>query len=107
MAQQIGSAPGGVDEGIYGGLGGAGGELVMDVRRADQVWLRKSRSLIHISSSCEDRDVWKFTLRACLQKSSLRGGEGRSSPSSGATAARKHGGQPAGDEPFLDKEFEH
>lgn len=43
------------------------GELMMDIRRPDQVWLRKARSLVHISSSCEDRDVWKFTLSKCLE----------------------------------------
>jgi Pep3/Vps18/deep orange family len=42
------------------------GEFLMDVRRPDQIWLRKGRSLIHISSSQEDRDVWKFTLEKCL-----------------------------------------
>jgi len=43
------------------------GELLMDVRRPDQVWLRHGRSLIHISSTQEDRDVWKFTLEKCLE----------------------------------------
>lgn len=43
------------------------GELMMDIRRPDQIWLRKARSLVHISSSCEDRDVWKFTLSKCLE----------------------------------------
>lgn len=42
------------------------GELLTDIRRPDQVWMRKSRSLIHISSSQEDRDVWKYTLEKCL-----------------------------------------
>ena len=41
-------------------------EFLMDVRRPDQVWLRKGRSLLHLSSSQEDRDVWKFTLQKCL-----------------------------------------
>ena len=46
---------------------GGPGEFLMDIRRPDQIWLRKGRSLIHISSSQEDRDVWKFTLRnKCL-----------------------------------------
>ncbi|CAB9513727.1 Vacuolar Protein (Partial), partial [Seminavis robusta] len=44
------------------------GELLMDIRRPDQVWLRHGRSLIHISSTQEDRDVWKFTLAKCLEK---------------------------------------
>lgn len=43
------------------------GELMMDVRRPDQVWLRKARSLVHISSSQEDRDVWKYTLFKSLE----------------------------------------
>jgi hypothetical protein len=38
------------------------GELMSDIRRPDQVWLRKARSLVHISSTQEDRDVWKYTL---------------------------------------------
>ena len=42
------------------------GELLMDIRRPDQVWLRKGRSLVHISSSQEDRDVWKFTLEKAI-----------------------------------------
>lgn len=54
-------AHGSVDESLIGV-----GELLMDVRRADQVWLRKGRSLVHISSTQEDRDVWKFTLKKCL-----------------------------------------
>ena len=45
------------------------GELIMDPRRPDQIWLRKARVLVHISSNREDRDVWKFTLQACLGKS--------------------------------------
>jgi hypothetical protein len=43
------------------------GELMSDVRRPDQVWLRKARSLVHISSTQEDRDVWKFTLLKGLE----------------------------------------
>jgi hypothetical protein len=43
------------------------GELMMDVRRPDQVWLRKARSLVHISPSQEDRDVWKYTLFKSLE----------------------------------------
>lgn len=45
------------------------GELIMDIRRPDQVWLRKCRSLVHISPNQEDRDVWKFTLFKCLEPS--------------------------------------
>jgi Pep3/Vps18/deep orange family len=47
------------------------GELMMDIRRPEQMWLRKGRTLIHISPSQEDRDVWKFTLQKCLQ---MKGG---------------------------------
>ena len=50
-------------------LGNTIGEFLMDIRRPDQIWLRKGRSLIHISSSQEDRDVWKFTLQKCLNMS--------------------------------------
>ena len=53
------------------------GELLMDIRRPDQVWLRMGRTLVHISSSCEDRDVWKFTLKKCLEPSAKRGNEER------------------------------
>jgi len=49
------------------------GELMMDIRRPEQVWLRKARALVHISSSCEDRDVWKFTLAKCLEMPTGRG----------------------------------
>eukprot|EP00536_Pseudo-nitzschia_multiseries_P009218 jgi/Psemu1/257953/estExt_Genewise1Plus.C_2520067 len=42
------------------------GELMSDIRRPDQVWLRKARGLVHISSSQEDRDVWKYTLYKSL-----------------------------------------
>ena len=52
-----------LDDGLHGG---GHGELIMDVRRPNQVWLWKSRSLVHISSSREDRDVWKFSLESCL-----------------------------------------
>ncbi len=51
------------DDGLHGG---GNNELIMDVRKPNQVWLWKSRTLIHISSSREDRDVWKFSLEACL-----------------------------------------
>lgn len=49
------------------------GELLMDIRRPDQVWLRQGRSLIHISSTQEDRDVWKYSLSKCLEKPKGRG----------------------------------
>lgn len=49
------------------------GELMMDVRRPDQVWLRKGKSLVHISPSQEDRDVWKYTLFKSLDMPTNRG----------------------------------
>jgi len=55
-----------IDIGNHNHMDVSAGELLMDVRRPDQVWLRKGRSLVHISSSQEDRDVWKFTLKKCL-----------------------------------------
>lgn len=58
-----------IDDGIYSGHS----ELIMDVRRPDQVWLRKSRSLMHISSTREDRDVWKYSLEACLKGATPHG----------------------------------
>jgi len=42
-------------------------ELMMDVRRPDQVWLRNNQTLVHINSSQEDRDVWKYTLEKSLE----------------------------------------
>jgi hypothetical protein len=58
----INQSTGIIDDGLHGGYG----ELIMDIRRPNQVWLWKSRSLVHISSSREDRDVWKFSLESCL-----------------------------------------
>ena len=58
-----------IDDGLFTGHA----ELIMDVRRADQVWLQKSRSLVHISSKFENRDVWKFSLISCLQGTSSHG----------------------------------
>mmetsp|Transcript_18427 Transcript_18427/g.27970 ORF Transcript_18427/g.27970 Transcript_18427/m.27970 type:complete len:1266 (+) Transcript_18427:161-3958(+) len=49
-------------------LNSAGGQLLVDIRRPDQVWLRKGRTLVHISSSMEDRDVWKYTLQMCIDE---------------------------------------
>ena len=57
-----------VDDGIF--TTGDAGELMMDIRRPDQIWLRKSRTLVHITSSNESRDVWKFTLEKCIDSSS-------------------------------------
>ena len=63
---------------------GSGGqaELLMDIRRPDQIWLRKGRSLVHISSSCEDRDIWKYTLMKCIETAST--GHSNMPPSSNA-----------------------
>ena len=63
---------------------GSGGqaELLMDIRRPDQIWLRKGRSLVHISSSCEDRDIWKYTLMKCIETTST--GHSNMPPSSNA-----------------------
>jgi hypothetical protein len=63
------------------------GELMMDIRRPDQVWLRKARSLVHISSSQEDRDVWKFTLQKCLDMPNKNRGDSSSTPSHGNDTA--------------------
>ena len=51
--------------------GGDAAELLMDIRRPDQIWLRKGRSLVHISSSCEGRDIWKYTLARCIDDNTL------------------------------------
>ena len=50
--------------------GGEAAELLMDIRRPDQIWLRKGRALVHISSSCEGRDIWKYTLARCIDDTS-------------------------------------
>ncbi|EJK67052.1 hypothetical protein THAOC_11961, partial [Thalassiosira oceanica] len=44
-------------------------ELISDARRPDQVWLRSGRCLVHISSGHEDRDVWRYTLARCVERS--------------------------------------
>jgi len=62
------------------------GELLTDPRRVDQIWLRGARSLIHISSTCEDRNVWKYALVKCL---------------SGNTASRNGGGTTAAHGPAM------
>jgi Pep3/Vps18/deep orange family len=63
------------------------GEFLMDIRRPDQIWLRKGRLLVHISSSQEDRDVWKYTLQKCLDwpVSDKRGGPNSSAATMTAT----------------------
>ena len=81
-----------MDDGIFGG----NSELIMDVRRPDQVWLRKSRSLVHISSTREDRDVWKFSLQSCLKGTSAGGG-----------FAPRASMRMLNDDKYMDAEFEH
>ena len=68
-ATALSATPGGADERML--VEGGPGELITDIRRPDQIWLRKARSLVHISSSCEDRDVWMFTLETCLEQRKL------------------------------------
>lgn len=86
---------GGTDYHPHGGsdsiLGGAahGGEFMMDIRRPDQIWLRKGRSLVHISAAQEDRDVWKFTLRKGLElRTTATSSTGQSSKTTAAASAK-------------------
>ena len=66
------------------------GALLMDIRRPDQVWLRQGRHLVHISSSQEDRDVWKYTLQKCLDMPlQSKSSSAVSSSSSSAGGARQ------------------
>ena len=51
-------------------------ELITDIRRPDQIWLRRGRSLVHISSSNENRDVWKYTLTRCIETTITRASDG-------------------------------
>jgi hypothetical protein len=62
-----------------------GVELIKDIRRPDQVWLRQPKGIVHISSSQEDRDVWKFTLQRCLTVNISKHG-----PASTRLTTRKH-----------------
>lgn len=94
MAHSSGSTRGGMDDGLFTGTGLS--ELLMDVRRPDQVWLRKSRSLVHISSTREDRDVWKFSLEACLK------GKSHGSFATSHASMRR-----LNDDKYMDVEFEH
>jgi hypothetical protein len=71
-----------LDEAIMGT-----GELMSDIRRPDQVWLRKGRSLVHISSSQEDRDVWKYTLIKSLGMTTSSPTQSSSSSNGKKTAA--------------------
>jgi len=76
-------------------------ELFMDIRRPDQVWLRKGRSLVHISSSCEDRDVWKYTLMKCIDTGSRR------QLKTGETHISRRAHTALSDEKSIDNQFEH
>ena len=46
--------------------------LMKDSKRPDQVWLRQGTSIVHISSTQEDRDVWKFTLQKALSEDKMQ-----------------------------------
>lgn len=63
-------------------IGAGVAELLMDSRRPDQVWLRKSRCLVHVSSSCETRDEWMYALQKCLDNGRLLSGSASTSSSS-------------------------
>ena len=80
------------------------GELLMDIRRPDQVWLRQGRSLIHISSTQEDRDVWKFTLSKCLDMPTQKGSRSFSQNSSSATKLPSLSRSISGANPILTEE---
>ncbi|KAL7554204.1 hypothetical protein ACHAWF_018898 [Thalassiosira exigua] len=83
-----------------GGARGAVAEILTDVRRPDQVWLRRGRSLVHISSSCEDRDVWKFTLEKCVQSTTPHG-------ITAAIASSSSNAPLTSEEKVVDAQFEH
>ena len=86
--------------------GGGAPELLMDIRRPDQIWLRKGRSLVHISSSCEDRDVWKFTLMKCVNTAPHRDTAG-----GGLSLSSRHLVSSTvpltNEEKYIDSQFEH
>jgi hypothetical protein len=87
----------------FGGGGGVA-ELLMDIRRPDQIWLRKGRSLVHISSSCEDRDVWKYTLMKCIEATPTHGAfSPRSTMTDEASASSAH---LSTEEKQIDSQFE-
>lgn len=101
-----------IDDGIF--VSGDTGELMMDIRRPDQIWLRKSRTLVHITSSCESRDVWKFTLEKCIDPSTIH----RTTTSTAAKLLMHHTRQFSGttsamvpplskEEKVIDAQFEH
>jgi hypothetical protein len=89
----------------YGGVSSressvAVAELITDIRRPDQIWLRRGRSLVHISSSNENRDVWKYTLTKCVDTTISRG----VSDGTGSNVANT---QSATDEKQIESQFEY
>lgn len=91
----------------FGGLSCA--ELLTDIRRPDQIWLRKGRSLVHISSSCENRDVWKYTLGQCIETASAphRGLAPSRPGTAGSGAADGGNALMTSEEKHIESQFEH
>jgi hypothetical protein len=86
----------------------ASAELLSDIRRPDQIWLRKERSLVHISSSCEDRDVWKYTLAQCIEKATTsRHNVAQHSGGAADVAISSPGALLTGEEKYVESQFEH
>jgi len=81
-------------------------ELLTDVRRPDQIWLRRGRSLVHISSSCEDADVWKFTLERCVERA-MPAHPNYAPYDAAATEGAVGSGPLASEEKQIDSQFEH
>ena len=79
------------------------GALLMDIRRPDQVWLRQGRQLVHISSSQEDRDVWKYTLQKCLDMPLQSKSSTSSGSASGTTSSAKRSSEQTGFDVFVGK----
>lgn len=77
-----------------GGATISAAELITDTRRPDQIWLRKGRSLVHISSSNEGRDAWKYTLIRSIEKTV-------------PTSPRTSIGNLTSEEKHIDCQFEH
>ena len=102
QAERVDWSPGGGDGGGPRGVRGpssrgaaarAEAELVADARRPDQVWLRRGWDLVHISSGREDRDVWRYTLERCAERSAAEAGGHRSrGGGSGRPASPNDGG---------------
>jgi vacuolar protein sorting-associated protein 18 len=67
----------------------------VDIRQPDQVWLRQGRQLVHISSGQEDRDVWKYTLKKCLDMSLPSQGLSTTTPKARAALFAKRRAAPA------------